>query len=101
MAARAEGGGTAGRDGTELYYQSARDALHAVPIEVQGDVPEVGLPESLFTPPSGPEQLYDVANIAPELVATDGDRFLFHVLAGEAPVDAIRIVLDWRQLLTR
>jgi Tol biopolymer transport system component len=79
------------RDGREIYYLSAADAMMAVPVAFMGAAIEAGTPMELFRTRvahtgNGESRQYDVA--------ADG-RFLVSALPNETGSSPITLILNW------
>jgi serine/threonine-protein kinase len=87
-------------DGRELFYLSSDDRLMAVPMGGgRADEPGAGLPAPLFRGPSGLRSNSSGTTETPDLVAVDGDRFLFNVAQDNGRRPTVRIVVNWERML--
>jgi serine/threonine-protein kinase len=88
-------------DGRELFYLSPDDRLMTVPMGGgRADEPGAGLPAPLFRGPGGVRSNSSGSTVTPELVAVDGDRFLFNVAQDDGRRPTVRIVVNWERMLT-
>jgi dipeptidyl aminopeptidase/acylaminoacyl peptidase len=89
------------RDGRELFYLGPDQKLMAVSLKPGTTTPELGTPQPLFEAPVlggyrvllGFRQQYEVAS--------DGQRVLVNVPAGEEPGAPLTVVLNWDAALKR
>jgi Tol biopolymer transport system component len=83
------------RDGTELYYLSLDSSMMAVPIDLRGSAPVIGVPQRLF-----PTRAAVTNQGFPFAVAADGKRFL--VAQQPEQLNAtVTVVLNWTAGLLR
>jgi serine/threonine protein kinase len=82
------------RDGKELYYLTPDRMLMAVPVDIEGDAPAIGVPSPLFQT--------HVSRVALRAytVSSDG-RFLVNTLVDDAARTPIRVALNWFEELDR
>ena len=80
------------RDGKEVFYIGADNALTAVPLNIADGRPEVGTPVPLFKTHVAPIQAISRQQY---VVAPDGQRFLI-VTSEEAPTQPITLILNWK-----
>ncbi len=82
------------RDGKELYYLSPDRMLMAVPVDIDGDEPRIGVPVPMFQT--------RVSRVATRAYAVSSDgRFLVNTLVDDAAQTPIRVALNWFEELER
>ncbi len=80
-----------GRDGREVLYSDRAGDLIRLPLEFVGDDVRAGAPTRLFRLPQG----------VTAIKTRDGERFLVSYPTGNAPGPALRVVLNWPELLKK
>jgi hypothetical protein len=80
-----------GRGGREILYSDREGTLISLPLVFEGDGVRAGMPIRLFRLPPG----------LTAIRTRDGERFLISHTTGNVPGPALRLALDWPELLKR
>lgn len=84
-------------DGNELFYLSLDGAVMAVGVREGSTGPQIGAPAML--PLGNLRAIMQGADYDDYAVASDGQRFVMKVAAGQRQPQRIHVVTDWLSLL--
>ncbi len=85
-------------DGSELFYLSLDGDVMAVGVRESPTGPQIGAPAMLL-PPGNLRAIMQGADYDDYAVASDGQRFVMKVAAGQSQPQRIHVVTDWLSLV--